>query len=158
MSYPAFRFATVDSIGVQWRLNKHSALDSAQLYKLYLGVCALSLCVSAWYWSQSAYWVSALVGLMLSGIALVMLRYLQHSGDTEQIFLQNGHLVVEYATGGKSQREVFDTAHVRVEPSLLDSSLIEVSGQGKWVQVGRYVRPEQRAALARELRQAVKAA
>ena len=47
---------------------------------------------------------------------------------------------------------------VRVEPQLSDRSLIEVSGQGRSVRVGRYVRPELRAALAREIRMALRGA
>ena len=38
------------------------------------------------------------------------------------------------------------------------ASLIEVSGQGRSVRVGRYVRPELRAALAREIRMALRGA
>jgi uncharacterized membrane protein len=154
--HTAFRFATVGPVGVQWRLDKRSTLGSTQMFKLYLGICLLSVWVAAWYWWQSAYWVSASVGFGLAALALWMLGYLQHSGDVERIFLQDGDLVVERTNAGKWQREVFSSAHVRVEPVHLDSSLIELSGQGKVMRIGRYVRPELRAALARELRLALK--
>ena len=39
-----------------------------------------------------------------------------------------------------------------------DTSLIEVSGQGRKVKVGRYVRPELRPALAHEIRTALRQA
>ncbi|MBW8720520.1 MAG: DUF2244 domain-containing protein, partial [Polaromonas sp.] len=44
----------------------------------------------------------------------------------------------------------------RIEPKDGDGSLIEVSGQGRSVRVGRHVRPELRPALAREIRMALR--
>jgi len=45
---------------------------------------------------------------------------------------------------------------VRVEPVHGEGSLVEITGQGRRIRVGRYLRPELRMALARELRQAVR--
>ena len=45
---------------------------------------------------------------------------------------------------------------IRVEPGADDRSLIEVSGQGRRVIVGRYLRPELRPALAQEIRRALR--
>jgi uncharacterized membrane protein len=45
-----------------------------------------------------------------------------------------------------------------VEPAVDDRSLIEVSGQGRRVIVGRYLRPELRPQLAREIRKALREA
>ena len=45
---------------------------------------------------------------------------------------------------------------MRVEPAGSDRSLIELSGQGQRIAVGRFVRPEQRRALADELRFALR--
>jgi uncharacterized membrane protein len=42
-----------------------------------------------------------------------------------------------------------------VEPACDDDSLVELSGQGRRMRVGRYLRPELRPALARELRHAL---
>jgi uncharacterized membrane protein len=50
----------------------------------------------------------------------------------------------------------FRAAGLRVEPAREDGSLIELSGPGRRVHVGRWVRPELRGALARELRRAVR--
>jgi uncharacterized membrane protein len=47
---------------------------------------------------------------------------------------------------------------VRVEPKQGDNSLIEVSAQGQSIQVGRYVRPELRPLLAKEIRMALRGA
>ena len=50
----------------------------------------------------------------------------------------------------------FAPAFVRVEPRSGDRSLIELSGQGRRITVGRYVRPELRRQLADELRWALR--
>ncbi len=47
-------------------------------------------------------------------------------------------------------------AWVRVEPADRDGSLIELSGEGRRIAVGRFVRPELRPALADELRAALR--
>ena len=54
------------------------------------------------------------------------------------------------------ERAHFQRQWVRIEPLGGAHSLIAVSGQGKSMQVGRYVRPERREALAHELRRAVR--
>ena len=80
------------------------------------------------------------------------LVYARHAGDGEKIVLQGGQLVVELETAGRMQRAEFNREWVRVEPCKSDGSLIEVSGQGLSVSVGRHLRPELRPALAREIR------
>jgi uncharacterized membrane protein len=45
-----------------------------------------------------------------------------------------------------------------VEPSAGQGSLIEISGQGSSIKVGRFVRPELRAELASDMRRALRRA
>jgi uncharacterized membrane protein len=66
--------------------------------------------------------------------------------------------VVETESAGRRERAEFNRDWVRVEPRASDTSLIEVSGQGRSVQVGRYVRPELRPVLAHEIRRALRRA
>jgi uncharacterized membrane protein len=63
---------------------------------------------------------------------------------------------VEIERAGKVMRTVFQRQWVRVQPPATPSSLIELSGQGQTVWLGRYVRPELRAVLAIELANAVR--
>ena len=56
------------------------------------------------------------------------------------------------------ERAEFRRDWVRVEPGAADNSLIELSGQGRKVQVGRFVRPELRPMLASEIRRALRGA
>ena len=84
------------------------------------------------------------------------LVYARHAGDGEKIILQGQQLVVELETAGRLQRAEFNREWVRVEPKDGDGSLIEVSGQGRSVRIGRHVRPELRPALAREIRRVLR--
>jgi uncharacterized membrane protein len=52
----------------------------------------------------------------------------------------------------------FRAQWVRVEPTAGEGSLVELSGQGHRVRVGRFLRPELRAAFARELRACLRGA
>jgi len=45
---------------------------------------------------------------------------------------------------------------LRIEPVADDGSLVELSGEGRSVRVGRHVRPELRLELATELRRALR--
>ena len=90
--------------------------------------------------------------LELIAVGSAFLVYARHAGDGEKILLQGGQLVVELESAGRTQRAEFNREWVRVEPRSGDGSLIEVSGQGRSVRVGRHLRPELRPALAREIR------
>jgi uncharacterized membrane protein len=91
-------------------------------------------------------------------LGLALLIYARHARDGETIILEGPVLVIERDHGGSTERTEFSRDWVRIEPSSGDGSLIEVSGQGRRVVVGRHLRPELRPALARELRMALRAA
>lgn len=160
---PAFRFASLpaqDDHGhgaVQWLLRRHCSLRPAQLGWLYLSLCVVSLAIAAFFWLQGATLVMHFAGaeLLMAGVAFLV--YARHAGDSEKIVLQGGQLVVELETAGHTRRAEFNREWVRVEPKDDDGSLIEVSGQGRSVRVGRHVRPELRPVLAREIRFALRA-
>jgi uncharacterized membrane protein len=117
----------------------------------------VSLGIATFFWLQGATMVMPYAWLELVAVGAAFLVYARHAGDGEKIVLQDGQLVVELETAGRTQREEFNREWVRIEPKDGDGSLIEVSGQGRSVRVGRHVRPELRPALAREIRLALRA-
>jgi uncharacterized membrane protein len=158
----AFRFATVPAQdkhsrgAVQWLLKRHCLLTPAQLGWLYLSLCAVSLAIAAFFWWLGATLVMLFAWVELLAVGVAFLVYARHAGDSEKIVLQGGQLVVELETAGHTQRAEFNREWVRIEPKDDDGSLIEVSGQGRSVRVGRHVRPELRPVLAREIRFALR--
>jgi len=159
---PAFRFATLPAQGshgqgtVQWLLKRHCSVTPAQLGWLYVSLCVMSLGIAAFFWAQGATLVMPFAWLELLAVGAAFLAYARHATDGEKIVLQGERLVVELETAGRTQRAEFNREWVRIEPKDGDGSLIEVSGQGRSVRVGRHVRPELRPALAREIRCALR--
>jgi uncharacterized membrane protein len=158
VSYLAFRFATVQGQAIHWFLRRNCSVSPVQLGRLYASLCVVSLGIGIVFWFQGAVLVLPFAWLELAAVGLAFFVYARHAADREHILLQGRRLVVELENAGRLERAEFDRDWVRVEPGADERSLIEVSGQGRRMSVGRYVRPELRPALARELRQALREA
>ena len=156
VSNPVFRFATVSAQGIQWRLKRNCSVTPSQLALLFVSLCLVSIGIAVYFWVQGLVFVMpfALAELLMVGGAFVV--YGRHAADGEKIWLRGAQLVVELESAGRLERAEFNRAWVRIEPTSGDRSLIEVSGNGRRVEVGRYVRPELRPVLARELRLALR--
>lgn len=152
----AFRFATVQGKNIQWFLRRNCAVTPAQLGWFYLSLCIVSLGIGAMFWFQGAVLVLPFAWVELVAVGVGFLLYARHATDGERIYLRGESLVVEFENAGKLERAEFRRDWVRVEPRLGDRSLIEVFGQGRSIQVGRFVRPELRPMLAKEIRMALR--
>ena len=161
---PAFRFATspvgqdASHHGVEWLLQRNCSVTPSQLLGLFASLSIVSLGIATFFWVQGATLIMPFAWAELIAVGVAFIVYSRHARDGEKISLQGGQLVVELQTAGRLERAEFNREWVRVEPKNGDGSLIEVSGQGRSVQVGRHVRPELRPALAREIRVALRAA
>ncbi|MBC7731349.1 MAG: DUF2244 domain-containing protein [Bacteriovorax sp.] len=156
MSNSVFRFATVQDQNTHWFLKRNCSVTPAQLGWLYASLCAVSLSIAVFFWFQGAVLILPFAWLELAAVGIAFLVYARHAGDGERISLEGRQLVVELETAGHLQRSEFNRDWVRVEPGGSGRSLIELSGQGRRVNVGRYVRPELRPALAQEIRRALR--
>ena len=116
----------------------------------------VSLGIATFFWFQGATLIMPFAWAELLAVGAAFLVYARHARDGEKISLEGGQLVVELETAGRLQRAEFNREWVRVEPKDGDGSLIEVSGQGRSIRVGRHLRPELRPALAREIRFALR--
>ena len=141
---------------VEWMLRRNCSLAPRQLLMFYLLLCTFSLSVASFWWWQGARMVMPFAWLEIVAVGLAMLVYARHATDVERIAVRRGRLTVEHASGGRLERVEFEPAWVRVEPESGDLSLVELSGQGRRIAVGRFVRPEMRSQLARELRMALR--
>lgn len=156
MSNPVFRFATVQGQNIHWFLQRNCSVTPAQLAWLYVSLCLVSLGIGTVFWWHGATLVLPFAWLELVAVGAAFVVYARHAADGERISLQGRRLVVELESAGRLERAEFDREWVRVEPGAADSSLIELSGRGRSVNVGRYVRPELRPALAQEIRRALR--
>ena len=155
----AFRFTADSGQGqqaVQWLLKRNCSVTPAQLACLYASLCIVSVGIAGFFWSQGVRMIMPFALMELVAVGAAFWVYARHATDGERIVLQGAQLVVELESGGRVERAEFNREWVRVEPKSGDGSLIEVSGQGRSVRVGRHVRPELRPALAREIRYALR--
>ncbi len=143
---------------LQWLFKRNCSITPAQMGAVYLSLCSISLLVAAVFFMQGARFVLAFAGVELLALGLALLVYARHAGDRETLTLIEGCLQVEQCIGTRVERAEFAAAWLRVEPAGGQGSLIELSGRGQCMRVGRFLRPELRAPLARELRQALRQA
>jgi uncharacterized membrane protein len=160
-SSSGFRFGQASSgaggeWSVEWKLKRNCSLAPRQLFGLYAVLCALSLAIASFFWWVGARMVMPFAWLELLGVGVALLAYARHAADGEAIALRDDRLTVEHASGNRRERVEFQPWWVRVEPETGDGSLVELSGQGRRIAVGRYVRPELRRQLADELRMALR--
>jgi uncharacterized membrane protein len=141
---------------VQWQMQRNCSLAPRQMVAAYLLVCGLSSAIAAFFWMRGATFVLPFTAIELVALGAALLVYARHARDRESIRLQDGRLIVEHSCGARTLRVDFQPAWVRVEPELGDRSLVELSGQGRRVAVGRYLRPELRRQLANEIRWALR--
>jgi uncharacterized membrane protein len=158
---PAWRFARVVERGaalpqMEWLLKRNCSMSPKQVFGLYLSICVLSLGIALGFTWHGAAPVLAFAGFEMLCVGMAFMVYARHAADCEHITLADGALVVTHRRGSHTARTDFRAAWVRVEPRSADRSLVALSGDGREAHVGRYIRPEWRAALAQELRSALR--
>ena len=141
---------------VEWRFQRNCSLTPNELVRCYLVLCSLSFGVAAFFWFQGARLILPFAGAEMLALGAAMLAYARHATDQETIAMNSQRLHVEHRCGNRLEQVDFDPVWVRVEPASSDRSLVELSGQGRQIAVGRFVRPELRRQLAGELRQALR--
>jgi uncharacterized membrane protein len=157
---PPLRFASSASSAsdgsVQWLLRRNCSIAPSQLLVVYLLLCTVSLAIAGAFWWRGAPFVLPFASIELLAVGIALLVYARHAADRESLLLRPGLLKVECTNGRHIDQVEFTPAWVRIEPAHGDHSLIELSGEGKRIAVGRFVRPELRRALAEELRAAIR--
>jgi uncharacterized membrane protein len=141
---------------MQWRLKRTCSVTPRQMLIFYVSLSLLSLGIGGVFWWQGATLIMPFASLEVVALGVALLIYSRHATDGEHIQLQAGQLVVEQNLGGRIQRTEFVSIWVCVKPEKGNDSLIELSGQGKQIVVGRFIRPELRRQFADELHWALR--
>ena len=142
----------------RWSMRRHCSLSPMQLLAVYALLCVVSLLIGAFFHGLGASYVAAFAGLELLALGAALFVHARHVADRETIVLQGRQVEVECVDGASVTRARFQAEWLAVEPVAGQGSLIALSGQGQRVLVGRLIRPERRASLAQELRQALRRA
>ncbi|MBK9135450.1 MAG: DUF2244 domain-containing protein [Betaproteobacteria bacterium] len=143
---------------LQWHLRRNSSITPRQMLSAYALLCTLSLAVALGFWIGGARVVLAFTGFELMLIGAAMALFARHAGDRETLTLVGRSLLVERSVAERVERAAFSADWLTVEPAAGQNSLVELSGQGHTMRVGRFLRPELRGDFARELRRAMRRA
>jgi uncharacterized membrane protein len=141
---------------LQWVLRRAGAFAPRQLVVAYLSLCLLAAAVCAGLWWQGARLLAALAGVELLLVGVALLGLARRAGDREVLTLSARGLAVEQHRGRRVARADFEPEWLSVEPAAGQGSLVELSGRGKTVRVGRHLSPDLRGAFAAELRRALR--
>ena len=144
--------------GMEWRFKRNCSITPRQLGGFYLSLCAVAFVIALFFAVQGAPLVAAFAGLELLAVGVALLVFARHASDSETLLLTGRSLSVEQRTGNRLERIDFTAEWVSVEPAGGQDSLVQLSGEGRCVRVGRFLRPELRPAFARELRHALRRA
>lgn len=151
----AYSLATVSAEGVHWTLRRNCSVTPAQLGKAFGFLGLVSLTVAVFFWLQGAVLVLPFAVLELTALLIAFVVHARHATDLERISVLRSEVLVEIETAGLIRRVALPRAWAKVE-SDRGRPLVELRSAGASVQVGRFVRPDLRPLLAREIRQALR--
>jgi len=151
------------SLGLTWLIKRNCSASPTQLAAVFGSLVAVSFAFAAVFAALGLWMVLPFVGLELVAVAVAFVCYARHAADIERIELANGRLVVERIEADRSSRWEFDQRRVRVEVDERGRGLgarvqVRLASRGEPIEIGRHLLDEKRAALARDLRTALKGA
>lgn len=150
-----YHLATMTPQGLMWLTKRNCAATPALLCGVFLGLCVVSLVVATFFWLMGAVLVLPFALLEVAALGVALVVYSRHATDSECVRLKGSLLAVECERGGRHETEVFNREWVRVATAHHVGGLVELTGQGRSVVVGRHLRPELRGKLAREIQRAL---
>ena len=143
---------------MEWFLRQNCAMTPGQMGACYLFISAISLCIGVFFWSQGATLVLPFSALEVMVLGIGFLCFARRALDRERICIDGSRVTVECELAGVVHHATFERAWLRVERPTPSQQLIELRGQGQVIAVGRFVRPEWRAALAAEIQRVARVA
>ncbi len=141
---------------LEWLLRRNCSVTPRQMLGFYASLCVVSVCIAVWFMVQGAPFVLYFAGIELAAVGTALLVFARHAGDRETLTLDGRSLRVEQRVGNRVECIDFTAEWLTVEPAAGQGSLVQLSGEGRSIRVGRFLRPEQRPAFARELRRALR--
>ncbi len=148
--------ADTDAAVLHWLSKRNCSASPRQVLVWYGSMCGVSALIAGAFWMLGAALVAPFAGLELVLVGAALWVYARHATDHEHIVLLPGRITVEQVAAGARRRTEFSAAWVRVAPEPAGRRLVELSGEGRRVAVGRFLRADQRGVLADELRWALR--
>lgn len=138
-------------------MRRNCALTPAQFHRATAGAAALALAVGLVMGALGHGPVLAFTLLEVAGLAVAVLLHGWHANDRECLTLQPGRLEVRHRRGGQAWCQSFAAAGLRIRQRHAED-LLWLSDGRQQARIGRHLAPHRRAALRRDLEQALRAA
>ena len=118
-----------------------------------LGVIAgVSLSIGLLFLAMGAPWVLPFSLLESILLAVAFFIHAQTVNDFDEILLQDQHVLVRQERRGRSTEHKFTAGLFRISMTAGPRSLIRIDQSGRYVELGRWLMPKERASLFHELR------
>lgn len=131
-------------------------MTPSQMGWCFVLLSVISLCIGVFFWAQGATLVLPFSALEIVVLGVGFLCFARRAVDRERICIDGSRVMVECELAGVLHQACFEREWLRVECPTSSQQLIELRGQGQVIAVGRFVRPEWRAALAAEIKRGVR--
>lgn len=141
---------------VQWLMKRNCSITPRQMAAVFFSLCLVSSLIGGLFFWLGAPFVAAFAGVELLALGAALVVYARHAADRETLTLVGRSLLVEQTLAGRTQRADLQADWLHVEPQAAQGSLVQLSGNGRTLHVGRFLRPELRGAFAQELRLALR--
>ncbi len=138
-----------------WTIKRNCSASPRQLALVFASLVALSFAFGAAFAAHGLWLVLPFVGLEVLAVAAAFIVYGRHAADYERIELRDGVVTVRRVDGSRTTEWRAHAAWTRVEA---DAARVYLAAHGVRIEIGRHLALERRAALARELRQALRKA
>jgi len=157
------RALTMSDQAYRWTLKRNCSASPRQLALVYGSIVAVSFVFGAAFALHGQWLILPFVGVELLAVAAAFLCYGRHAADFERIELQDGELRVERQDGARVEHARLALSWARVEMDEAGQGWMQrvrlyLVAPGARVEVGRHLPDQRRRGLARELRQALRAA
>jgi uncharacterized membrane protein len=136
-----------------WCLQRNCSTTPSVLVTLYGLLVAVSLGISAFFWSQGATLVLPFALLEVGAVGVALVVYARHAIDGERLHLERGRLVVQRRRGALEERFEFHAQWVRV--SAAPNGAIDLHEGRRWLRVGTCAAASRRAQALREINEAL---
>lgn len=144
------------------RLTPHRSMSPGLVWKIILGFCAIQIVMSVPFLLVGAWPVAGFMGLDVLGLYVAFRVSFRAAQAYETVDVTPIELVFA-KVGARGQRREwrFNPSWVRLEKSVHEefgTERVSLVSRGERVEIGAFLGPEQKAALARELDLALSAA
>lgn len=136
-----------------WRFRRNCSISPRQLLGVFVSFALFSALLSLFCWGEGACLVTPFAVLEVVAVGFALMVYARHAADFERISVSADAVVIEWSHGGRGQSVEFHPRRARILAH--GSGLVHVSDRARQVHIGRFLRPDRRESLARDLRRAI---